>query len=158
MQHPESVTGRWLRDKPSYPARGQRRPVADKLLKRKRKQETLPSALHPWLTLTGASLNNLKNVSVRFPLGRFIVVTGVSGSGKSSLVKDCLFPAVHAALDKKSVANGKDSKRHRSLDGFAADRGGSPGFIAARAMFNVPKYSRVSGAKNCPLSWIKDVR
>ncbi len=118
MQHPESVTGRWLRDKPSYPARGQRRPVADKLLKRKRKQETLPSALHPWLALTGASLNNLKNVSVRFPLGRFIVVTGVSGSGKSSLVKDCLFPAVHAALDKKSVANGKDSKRHRSLDGF----------------------------------------
>ena len=48
----------------------------------------------PSLTLKGASHNNLKNVTVRFPLGRLICVTGVSGSGKSSLVTDTLLPAL----------------------------------------------------------------
>lgn len=49
---------------------------------------------HGWLTLTGARLFNLKNVTARFPLGTVTVVTGVSGSGKSSLVADTLFPAL----------------------------------------------------------------
>ncbi len=44
----------------------------------------------PWLTVRGARHNNLKNIDVHFPLGRFICVTGVSGSGKSSLVVDIL--------------------------------------------------------------------
>jgi len=48
----------------------------------------------PWLTVVGARRNNLKNVDVAFPLGRFTVVTGVSGSGKSSLVTDILYPAL----------------------------------------------------------------
>ena len=43
-----------------------------------------------WLTLRGARHNNLKNVDAHFPLGRFICVTGVSGSGKSSLIVDIL--------------------------------------------------------------------
>jgi excinuclease ABC subunit A len=47
-----------------------------------------------WLTLQGARLFNLKNVTARFPLGTVTVVTGVSGSGKSSLVADTLFPAL----------------------------------------------------------------
>ncbi len=51
-----------------------------------------------WLTIEGARSNNLKNLKVRFPLGKFICVTGVSGSGKSSLVVDTLYPALAARL------------------------------------------------------------
>lgn len=46
-----------------------------------------------WVEVKGAEHNNLKKVNVRFPLGKFVCVTGVSGSGKSSLVNETLFPA-----------------------------------------------------------------
>lgn len=58
-----------------------------------------------WLTLRGASLNNLKNIDVSFPLGLFICITGVSGSGKSSLVNETLFPAVQSAVFKRKPEN-----------------------------------------------------
>jgi excinuclease ABC subunit A len=45
-----------------------------------------------WLELKGAKGNNLRNVDVKFPLGKFIVVTGVSGSGKSTLINETLYP------------------------------------------------------------------
>ncbi len=45
-----------------------------------------------FLELKGAKGNNLKNVNVKFPLGKFIVVTGVSGSGKSTLINETLYP------------------------------------------------------------------
>ena len=51
-----------------------------------------------WLTLTGARLFNLRNVTARFPLGTITTVTGVSGSGKSSLVADTLYPALARSL------------------------------------------------------------
>jgi len=54
-----------------------------------------------WLTLRGASLNNLKNIDVSFPLGLFVCITGVSGSGKSSLINETLFPAVQNAILKR---------------------------------------------------------
>ncbi len=52
----------------------------------------------PWLTLHHASANNLKDLTVRFPLGRLVLVTGVSGSGKSTLIRECLLPALQHAL------------------------------------------------------------
>lgn len=52
----------------------------------------------PWLKLSGASGNNLRNITASFPLGTLTCVTGVSGSGKSTLVEDTLFPAVSKAL------------------------------------------------------------
>jgi excinuclease ABC subunit A len=51
-----------------------------------------------WLTIQGASLFNLKKVRVRFPISALTCVTGVSGSGKSSLVAETLFPALNRAL------------------------------------------------------------
>ena len=48
-----------------------------------------------YITLKGARGNNLKNITVRFPLGKFICVTGVSGSGKSTLINETLFPILN---------------------------------------------------------------
>ena len=58
------------------------------------------------LTLTGASLNNLDNVDVRFPLGVLVCVTGVSGSGKSSLVNETLARALKRRVDKSGPRPG----------------------------------------------------
>src|SRR5260370_40036278 len=55
-------------------------------------------ASHGWLRLTGASGNNLKNVTVEFPLGVLCLVTGVRGSGKSTLVEDTLYPALRRRM------------------------------------------------------------
>lgn len=60
-----------------------------------------------FLTLYGARHNNLKNINVSFPLGTFICVTGVSGSGKSSLIIDTLYPALMNALHKTKHHTGE---------------------------------------------------
>ncbi len=52
------------------------------------------------ITVNGAMQNNLKDIDVQFPLGVLTVVTGVSGSGKSSLVGDILFPALHRRINE----------------------------------------------------------
>jgi len=87
-----SATGRSLRDPLVFPTRGHRR--------------ELDTVAH-WLELRGAKANNLKNVDVFFPLGRLCVITGVSGSGKSSLMRGVLKPAVEAALAGKTKAKRK---------------------------------------------------
>lgn len=62
------------------------------------------------IKLIGAKHNNLKNISVEFPLGTFICVTGVSGSGKSSLVLDTLYPAISNKLYKTKYEVGEYEK------------------------------------------------
>jgi excinuclease ABC subunit A len=62
------------------------------------------------LTLKGAALNNLKNIDVKIPLGNFVVVTGVSGSGKSSLVTDTLFPLLNNIINRSHLEVGKHTK------------------------------------------------
>ena len=67
-----------------------------------------------YLALKGAKGNNLKNVDVVFPLGTFICVSGVSGSGKSSLINETLYPLLH-----NYVYNGKYKPlKHDSIDGL----------------------------------------
>jgi excinuclease ABC subunit A len=94
MTQENSVTAKCLRSIKSYPARGCRRPV-------------VPGEDLPALTLTGAKLHNLKNLTVKFPLHRFVCLTGVSGSGKSTLLRDCLLPTVRAKVlrSRKAAAD-----------------------------------------------------
>ncbi len=76
-RHPDSLTGKYLSGEMSIPVPKSRKKPGRELL-----------------TIRGARANNLKNIDVRFPLGLFIVVTGVSGSGKSSLITDTLYRAL----------------------------------------------------------------
>jgi excinuclease ABC subunit A len=86
MSSPASITGSYLRGDAKIPVPQKRR------------------SAQQWLTVANATLHNLKNVTVKFPLGTLTCVTGVSGSGKSSLVMDVLYPQVSALLNKRRVA------------------------------------------------------
>ncbi|NNE90114.1 MAG: excinuclease ABC subunit UvrA, partial [Verrucomicrobiales bacterium] len=72
-----------------HPMRGERRKLPGKTSKT------------GWVKISGAKANNLKNVSARFPIGRLTVLTGISGSGKSSLMRGVLRPAVEGKVKKK---------------------------------------------------------
>jgi excinuclease ABC subunit A len=80
---PESLTGAYLSGRAQMPRRVPK-PAAER-----------------WLELRDVSTHNLKNVSVRIPVARLTCITGVSGSGKSSLIIDTLLPAVKGALRGK---------------------------------------------------------
>ncbi|PKL43722.1 MAG: excinuclease ABC subunit UvrA [Candidatus Riflebacteria bacterium HGW-Riflebacteria-1] len=67
-----------------------------------------------WLTLRGATHNNLKDIDVALPLGKLIVVTGVSGSGKSSLVSDTLYPLLNNVINRSRL----DVGAHRKIEGL----------------------------------------
>ena len=54
-----------------------------------------------WLTLANAATHNLKNLTIRFPLNRFVAITGVSGSGKSTLIRECLLPLTPVMATKR---------------------------------------------------------
>lgn len=68
------------------------------------------------LRVVGARQNNLKNITVEFPLGKFTCVTGVSGSGKSSLVTGILYPALSRALNRSNQRAGA----HDRIEGCEA--------------------------------------
>ncbi len=79
-------------------------------------QIAIPSSRRAWntsITLKGCRMNNLKGIDVSFPLNVMTVVTGVSGSGKSSLVKGILYPALKRQLDEVCEVPGE----HISLTG-----------------------------------------
>lgn len=67
-----------------------------------------------FLEVKGAAQNNLKNINVKFPLGKFICVTGVSGSGKSSLVNEIVYKKLASELNRAKIRAGK----HKSIKGL----------------------------------------
>lgn len=66
-----------------------------------------------WLELRGCAHNNLKNINVKFPLGTLTCITGVSGSGKSSLINETLWPALRLKINRSKDMPGA----HSSLEG-----------------------------------------
>lgn len=75
-----------------------------------RMQIQVPAKRRAWkhtITVQGARENNLKNITARFPIGLFTAVTGVSGSGKSSLVNKILYPAVQRAIGEHGIQMGE---------------------------------------------------
>ena len=88
MKNPASITGKYLSGELKIPVPNTRREPQG------------------WLTVVGAKENNLKNITVNFPKGVFTCVTGVSGSGKSSLVNSILYQALAKQLNRARTIPG----------------------------------------------------
>lgn len=92
-----SITGQYLSGKSSVPVPGTRRKGNGKFLE-----------------IRGAAQNNLKNVNVKIPLGELVCVTGVSGSGKSSLINEILYKTLARELNRAKLISGK----HKEIRGL----------------------------------------
>ena len=96
IDNPNSLTGQYLSGRRSVPIPASRRKPTG------------------WLTVRKARANNLKNITVKFPLGVITCVTGVSGSGKSSLVNEILYKSLSHALNRSRLRAGA----HDGIDGI----------------------------------------
>ena len=96
MENPNSITGAYLSGRMKIPVPETRR---------------TPTG---WMTVKGARENNLKNIDVKFPLGVLTCVTGVSGSGKSSLVNEILYKSLAKQLNRARTIPGK----HKCIEGM----------------------------------------
>jgi len=98
MAHPHSITGRYLAGRDAIPVPARRRqPQSEREI-----------------VLIGATTNNLKNITVQFPIGLLVCITGVSGSGKSSLLSLTLAPALKRAL----LGLGNKGSGYQEIRGF----------------------------------------
>jgi excinuclease ABC subunit A len=95
--HPDSLTGAYLTGRRQIPLPAERRTGNGKIL-----------------TIRGARENNLRNIDVNIPLGRLVCITGVSGSGKSSLMVEVLYKALARELHNARIIPGA----HKSIEGL----------------------------------------
>jgi excinuclease ABC subunit A len=98
LAYPDSITGKYLRREVKMPVPEKRRPINPKNM----------------LTLSGCTENNLQNLTLSFPLNCFITASGVSGSGKSSLINKTL----HKALQQKLTRSKVQSGIYKTLTGY----------------------------------------
>lgn len=95
MKNPNSITGKYLSGEIKIPVpKTRRKPIG-------------------WLKIVGAKENNLKNINVKIPTGVLTCVTGVSGSGKSSLVNEILYKSLAKQLNRARYIPGK----HKTIEG-----------------------------------------
>ncbi len=149
VNNPRSTTGRYLRSPLQHPPRPHR--------------DTTPRT--PGLELKGVELHNVDGLDVRIPLGRLIVVTGVSGSGKSTVARDVLYanlrrllavdPAKRARGGKRSNggsrngASGRSAERAKSASrGKAGER---VGLVGCREILGIERVDRVLEVDQTPI-------
>jgi excinuclease ABC subunit A len=116
-----SPTLRSLTNPITHPTRGSRRPV---------KKD------NPFLTLTGCTANNLKNVTAAFPLGRLTVLTGISGSGKSTLMHQCVAAVFNRQAKSKAYLK-------------------STGEKSIKACYEVDQSPIGKTSRSCPATYVK---
>ncbi|MDP4624732.1 MAG: excinuclease ABC subunit UvrA [Akkermansiaceae bacterium] len=109
-----------------HPSRGSRRPV--------------PKS-HPYLTVKGCDANNLKNIDVAIPLGRLTVLTGISGSGKSTILHQALAPAAKVGGKQKITG----VKRYKSTSGGKD----------LKSVYEVDQSPIGKTSRSCPATYVK---
>lgn len=97
MENPRSITGKYLSGEMTIPVPRSRR-----------------KGNGQYITICGASENNLKDIDVKLPLGKFIAVTGVSGSGKSTLINEILYKGISHKINRSWQKVG----RHQDIKGI----------------------------------------
>ncbi len=170
QNNPDSVTGQALRHPMAHPSRGSRRPVtlaSSQCVERasspfppgasspaspkpkpkpklKNQSQSPPTHTDGFLTITGARANNLKNITVQIPLARLTVLSGISGSGKSSLMRGVIHPAVHEALS---------ATRHKKNPHIPCDR--VEGIDQIEAVYEVDQSPIGKTSRSTPATYIK---
>ncbi|QIF05682.1 excinuclease ABC subunit UvrA [Roseimicrobium sp. ORNL1] len=135
-KHEDSVTGKALRNVMPHPLHGKRRPLPKK------------NDSNGWLTLKGATANNLRKVDVSLPFGCLTIITGVSGSGKSSLMRAVLHPAV-----KEELANAK-KKGRKSKNGEKKLWTSIHGVDQIAAVYEVDQSPIGKTSRSCPATYV----
>ncbi|MDA8453842.1 excinuclease ABC subunit A [Acidovorax sp. GBBC 3334] len=146
----DSQTGRYLLHAMRHPLQARRPVDAIDLIAKNSMEPAAPgqkgaesAGATPghWLTVRGARLHNLQNVTARLPLRRLVAVTGVSGSGKSTLARDVLLANVQAWVQQRSTKAGRD----------AMDAGKAPPLVGCTGLAGFETIDRVLEVDQTPI-------
>ena len=158
----KSLTGRYLSQGIAHPLRGESRAVGWNALSPTRSarpartpKRVEDNALHPrstFLELTGARLRNLKGFDVQLPLGRLTMVCGPSGTGKSTLFRDLLHPAVeHAIKTKSAKLTGKAYAKATEPDSDTSVFKSQPSSLPFEELRNAQLFKQVIEVDQSPI-------
>jgi len=143
-----SVTGQALvaMDNNPHPWRGERRELPK------------PKSRTDWLRIKGCHANNLKDIDVQIPLGRLTVITGVSGSGKSSFMRSCLHPAIKSVLAKparKTASKKAQSPKPKAQSLLPKTWSSLTGTESLAAVYEVDQSPIGKTSRSTPATYIK---